>query len=117
MQAPDSPNNNTGLRPTRSDKRFHLSTVSACVTKNRDSCESDSLIVILAGCNFDTYNHSGIIPYSRIITSSDVEFSDKLTGAKQHKKRMLQSNGNVILKSHLIDVREYRRRSNRICHL
>jgi hypothetical protein len=39
-QAPDTPNNNTGFRPMRSDSRLHLNRDSACVRKRRDSCRS-----------------------------------------------------------------------------
>ena len=35
-------------------------------------------IVILAGRNLGAYNYSSIISYSRIVPSSDAEFSDKL---------------------------------------
>jgi hypothetical protein len=40
MQVPESPTNSTGLRPMRSDNRLQRSTVSACATKNSDSCKS-----------------------------------------------------------------------------
>ena len=47
----------------------------------------------MAGCELETYDHSSIISYGRIVTSSDVKFSNKLTGTEQHKNRMLQNNG------------------------
>ena len=96
IQAPSSPMDNTGLRPMRSDNRLHLSTVSACATKNRDSCQSypiDSMrTIIIASRNMGTYNYSSIISYRRIIPSSDAKFSDKLRRTKQHQKWMLQTN-------------------------
>lgn len=42
-QRPNKPVRSTGLRPMRSDKRLHWSTVQACVAKNSDSCRSSKL--------------------------------------------------------------------------
>jgi hypothetical protein len=40
IKVPDTPSNNTGFRPTRSDNRLHVNCVSICATNNKDSYQS-----------------------------------------------------------------------------
>jgi len=67
--------------------------------------------IILASDDIGTYNHSSIVSYSGIITSSDIEFSNKLS-----REAILKLDAavwyQVIVESYLIDIREYRHGSN-----
>ena len=75
---PSGPRSRTGLRPNRSDKEPHITTVELSAKKNTDSCEKDSFDWMCIKNWMLTHDNTSVMTSLSFIPLSNASFSYKL---------------------------------------